>query len=170
VTHGKCVQPLQSVELSWQPCSRLSVAWTLTQLEWPRMVWLGCWESINIVLRSSYHSGLCGMFDVASWGEELMTLVIASWHWMQPPLSAGQTTVSLSLPKAPMSWFSHTYWVATISLLKFAFCCHRWSSTMEPRGLARARRGKLGRSLRWSSPMKAVQDTLRINVVMLLAL
>jgi hypothetical protein len=38
------------------------------------MVWLGCWESISLVLRLSYRSGLCGMFDVASEGE-LLALV-----------------------------------------------------------------------------------------------
>jgi hypothetical protein len=27
------------------------------------------------------------MFDVASGGEELLALVIAAWHRMQPPLS-----------------------------------------------------------------------------------
>jgi hypothetical protein len=31
-THGECVQPLQSVKLSWQSCSRLRAAWTLTWL------------------------------------------------------------------------------------------------------------------------------------------
>jgi hypothetical protein len=69
------------------------------------MVWLGCWESVSLVLRSSYHSGHCGMFDVVSQGEELLVSIIASWHRMQSPLSASQTIVSLSLSKAPMSFF-----------------------------------------------------------------
>jgi hypothetical protein len=71
------------------------------------LVWLGCWESVSRVLRSSYHSGLCGMFDVASRGEGLLALVIAAWHRVQPPLSVSQTTVSLPLIKACMSYFPH---------------------------------------------------------------
>jgi hypothetical protein len=70
------------------------------------MVWLGCRELVNLVLRSSYHSGLCAMFDVMSRGEELLALDIAVWHRMQPPLSASETSVSLSLSKGPMSSFS----------------------------------------------------------------
>jgi hypothetical protein len=58
------------------------------------------------VFRSRYYSGLYGMFDVASRGEELLALVITTWHRMPPSLSASQTTVSLSLSKAPMSSFS----------------------------------------------------------------
>jgi hypothetical protein len=35
-------------------------------------------------------SGLYGMFDVVSRGEEILALVIAAWHRMQPLLSACQ--------------------------------------------------------------------------------
>jgi hypothetical protein len=45
------------------------------------------------------------MFDIASQGEELLVLVKEACYRMQPPLSASQTTVSLSLSKAPMSSF-----------------------------------------------------------------
>jgi hypothetical protein len=69
------------------------------------LVWLGCWESVSLVLRSSYHSGLYGMFYVTSREEELLALVIAAWHRMQPLLSTSQTTINLSLSKAPMSSF-----------------------------------------------------------------
>jgi hypothetical protein len=69
------------------------------------LVWLECWESVNLVLRSDYHSGLYGMFDVTSRGEELLALVIVAWHRMQPLLSACQPTVSLSFLEAPMSSF-----------------------------------------------------------------
>jgi hypothetical protein len=48
------------------------------------------------------------MFDIASQGEELLALVIAAWHMMQPPLSLSQTIISLSLSKAPLSSFSPT--------------------------------------------------------------
>jgi hypothetical protein len=55
------------------------------------VTWVGmvrCWELVSLVLRSSYRSGLYGMFDVTFKGEELLVLVIAAWHRMQPPLSA----------------------------------------------------------------------------------
>jgi hypothetical protein len=65
---------------------------------------LECWESVS--LRSSYHSGLRGMFDLVSRGEELLTLVIVAWHRMQHPLSASQTTVGLPCPKPPCHDFS----------------------------------------------------------------
>jgi hypothetical protein len=45
------------------------------------------------------------MFNFASRGEELLALVIAAWHRMQPPLSTSQTTFSLSLSKGPMTSF-----------------------------------------------------------------
>jgi hypothetical protein len=72
-----------------------------------RVTWIGMVgrESVSLVLRSSYRSGLCGMFDVASRREELLALVIAAWHRRQPPLSTSQTTVSLPMTKAPMSSF-----------------------------------------------------------------
>jgi hypothetical protein len=42
-----------------------------------------------------------------------------------------------------MSWFSHTCWVAIISLLKLALCSHRWNNKMEPWSLVQARGRKL---------------------------
>jgi hypothetical protein len=81
-----------------------------------------------------------------------------------------KTTFSLSLSKATMPLFSPTCWVATISLLKLPFHCQTWSSWMEPQRSIQARNGKLGRPLPWSSPVEVVQATLRINIVMLLAL
>jgi hypothetical protein len=57
------------------------------------------------VLRSNYHSGLCGMFNVASRGEELLTLVITASHRMQSPFSASQNHSWPSLTKASMSSF-----------------------------------------------------------------
>jgi hypothetical protein len=72
------------------------------------MVWLGCWKLVSLVLSLSYRIGLCGTFDVTSQGEELLELVIAAWHRMQPPLSTSQTTINLSLPEAPKPSFSPT--------------------------------------------------------------
>jgi hypothetical protein len=60
------------------------------------------------------------------------------------------------------SSFSPTCWVATISLLKLAFCCHRWTSRMESRMQIRAWGRKLFRPLPWSSPVEVVEVALRI--------
>jgi hypothetical protein len=60
-------------------------------------------------VRSSYHSGLCGMFDVVSRGEELLDLLVveAFGHRMQPQLFACQPTVSLPCLKPSCHLFPH---------------------------------------------------------------
>ena len=50
-THGESVQPLQSVKLVYQPCSRTRAAWILTEQLVTWMVWV----MIKVVDISNIH-------------------------------------------------------------------------------------------------------------------
>jgi hypothetical protein len=66
------------------------------RVTWIGMVgMLGSWSVLSF--RSYCHSGLGGMFDVASQVEEHLALVLVVWHGIQPPLSASQNHNQLFL-------------------------------------------------------------------------
>jgi hypothetical protein len=54
----------------------------------------------------------------------------------------------------PGRWTPH-FWGGSVTLLKFAFHFHRWSSRMGPCSPVQARGRKLGMPLSWSLPMES---------------